>query len=242
VSSPYPAAASGSSLPHHTRDTLAERGERAIVAGLSAWVAVLVLANAAGAQGHGTKQVRVTVDFRESGTSEASDVQGSGGVVITERGSGGVGRVDLDSRTVRSSHRSGIFTIVQDGGDSILRVSTNVPYEEVQFYRDLLTGGGYVARSIRFQSVGTSLKVHADVLDPKRIRLRLVPTVSYFSPDGSGTVELTDASTELVVEDRVPVVIGGGSNQSEAMVERILGRRSTSTASESSIELIAALQ
>jgi hypothetical protein len=237
VSSPIPGAAC-----HRTRDTRGKRADRSIVAGLSAWLAALVLANAAGAQGLGTKQVRVTVDFRESGTTEASDLQGSGGVIITERRSGGVGRLDLDSRTVRSSHRSGIFTIVQDGGDSMLRVATNVPYEEAQFYRDLLTGGGYVARSVRFQSVGTSLKVHADVLDQRRIRLRLVPTVSYFSPDGSGAVELTDASTELVVEDRVPVVIGGGSNQSEAIVQRILGRRSTSTASESSIELIAALQ
>jgi Flp pilus assembly secretin CpaC len=99
-----------------------------------------------------------------------------------------------------------------------------------------------VARSVRFENVGTSLKVHADVLDQRRIRLRLVPTVSYFSPDGSGAIELTDASTDLVVEDRVPVVIGGGSSQSEAVVLRILGRRSARTASESSIELVAALQ
>ncbi|MET0151028.1 MAG: hypothetical protein ABW298_00250 [Candidatus Binatia bacterium] len=225
-----------------TGASLAEWRRPTVVAGLSVWLAGIVLAGAAGAQGLGTKQVRVSVDFRESDTTEASDVQGSGGVIVTERRSGGVGRLGLDSRTVRSSHRSGIFTIVQDGGDSVLRVATRVPYEEVQFYRDLLTGGGYVAHGVRFESVGTSLKVHADVLDERRIRLRLVPTLSYFSSDGSGAIELTDASTDLVVEDGIPVVIGGGTNQSEAIVQRILGRRSTSTASESSIELLATLQ
>jgi hypothetical protein len=212
------------------------------LAWLSSWLAAAALSGVAGAQGVGTKQVRVSIDFRQSGTAETSDVQGSGGVIVTERRSAGAARLGVDSRTVRSSHRSGIFTIVQDGGDSMLQVATRVPYEETQFYHDLLTGAGYVARGIRFESVGTSLKVHADVLDARRIRLRLVPTVSYFSPDGSGAVELTNASTDLVVEDRVPVVIGGGSNQSEAIIRRILGRRSASSSSESSIELIAALQ
>ncbi len=112
---------------------------------------MLALASAAGAQGLGPKHVRVSVDFRESGTTDASDVQGSGGVVVTERRSAGVGRLGLDSRTIRSSHRSGIFTIVQDGGDSMLRVATRVPYEEVQFFHDVLTGGGYVASGDTFR-------------------------------------------------------------------------------------------
>jgi Bacterial type II and III secretion system protein len=209
---------------------------------LAAWIAALVLAGAAGAHALGAKQVRVSVEFRQSGKTEGTDIQGSGGVVITERRSGGVGRLGMDSQTTRSSHHSGIFTIVQDGGDSMLRVATRVPYEEAQFYRDLLTGGGYVARSVRFESVGTALKVHAEVLGEKQVRLRLTPTVSYFSADGSGAIELTDASTDLVVEDRVPVTIGGGTTQSEAIVQRMLGRRSSSAESETSIALTAAIQ
>jgi hypothetical protein len=209
---------------------------------LAAWIAALVLVGAAGAQALGAKQVRVSVEFRQSGKTEGTDIQGSGRVVITERRSGGVGRLGLDSQTTRSSHHSGIFTIVQDGGDSMLLVATRVPYEEAQFYRDLLTGAGYVARSVRFETVGTSLKVHAEVLGEKRVRLRLIPTVSYFSADGSGAIELTDAATDLVVEDRVPVTIGGGTTQSEAIVQRILGRRSSSAESETSIALTAAIQ
>jgi len=208
----------------------------------TAWLAVFVLAGVVDARAFGTKQVRVSVEFRQSGRAEGTEIQGSGGVVITERRSAGAGRLGLDSRTTRSSVHTGIFTIVQDGGDSMLRVATHVPYEEEQFYRDLLTGGGYLTRSVRFENVGTSLKVYADVLDEKRIRLRLVPMFSYFSPTGSGAVELTDASTDLVVEDRVPVMIGGSTTQSESIVSRILGYGSSSSQSETSVALTATVQ
>ena len=209
---------------------------------LAAWIAVGILAGTVDVQALGTKQVRVSVEFRQSGRTEGTDIQGSGGVVITERRSGGAGRLGLDSQTTRSSVRTGIFTVVQDGGDSLLRVATRVPYEEAQFYRDLLTGGGYLAGGVRFENVGTSLKVHADVLDEKRVRLRLVPTFSYFSPTGRGAIELTDASTDLVVEDRVPIMIGGGTTQSESIVSRILGHSSSSSESETSVALTATLQ
>jgi hypothetical protein len=209
---------------------------------LAAWIAVGILAGTVNVQALGTKQVRVSVEFRQSGRTEGTDIQGSGGVVITERRSGGAGRLGLDSQTTRSSVRTGIFTVVQDGGDSLLRVATRVPYEEAQFYRDLLTGGGYLAGGVRFENVGTSLKVHADVLDEKRVRLRLVPTFSYFSPTGRGAIELTDASTDLVVEDRVPIMIGGGTTQSESIVSRILGHSSSSSESETSVALTATLQ
>jgi Bacterial type II and III secretion system protein len=208
----------------------------------TAWLALFVLTGLVEARALGTKQVRVSVEFRQSGKTEGTEIQGSGDVVITERRSGGAARLGADSRTTRSSVHTGIFTVVQDGGDSMLRVATRVPYEEAQFYRDLLTGGGYLARGVRFENVGTSLKVHADVLDEKRIRLRLVPTFSYFSPTGSGAVELTDASTDLVVEDRVPMMIGGSTTQSESIVSRILGHGSSSSESETSVALTATVQ
>jgi type II secretory pathway component GspD/PulD (secretin) len=137
---------------------------------------------------------------------------------------------------------SGIFTIVQDGGDSMLRVATRVPYQDVQFYRDYATGAGYVTHGFAFEDVGTSVKVHADVLSDRRIRLRLVPTVSYFSATGSGAIEFTDAATELVVENGKPVEIGGGTTQTEEITRRILGQGSSTAESETSIVLRAVLQ
>src|SRR5437773_4814025 len=148
------------------------------------------------------EQVRVSIEFRQSGTEGRGDVQGSTRIIITNPGgTSSRARLSAGSQSPRVTHSSGIFTIVPDGGDSMLRVATRVPYQDVEFYRDYATGAGYLTRGFAFEDVGSSLKVHAEVLPAQRIRLRLVPTVSYFSPSGSGAIEFTDAATELVVEN-----------------------------------------
>jgi len=210
---------------------------------LAVGLALLFAGGLAGAQPLGSKQVRVSIEFRDTGAQASDALQGNGRIVITERGPqrsrAGIG---ADSRTTRTSRSSGIFTIVQDGGDSLLRVATRVPYEDVRFYRDYATGAGYVSREVFFESVGTSLKVHADVLGERRIRLRLVPSVSYFSADGSGSIDLTDAATELEVESGKPVLIGGGTSETSEITRRILGYRTTTSRRESSVRLTAVVQ
>lgn len=205
-------------------------------------VFALALAGIAFAQTLGARRVRVTIEFRNSATEESDDAQGTARVVIGERGpvrsrAGILG----DSRTSRVTHSSGIFTIVQDGGDSQLRIATRVPYEDVAFYRSYATGAGYVSRTVAFQDVGTFLKVHADVLPDHQIRLRLVPRVSYFSADGSGAIDFTDATTEIVAESGKPMTIGGGTSRSNELTRRILGFGSRSSESESSVVLTAEL-
>jgi Bacterial type II and III secretion system protein len=203
---------------------------------------VLAVAVDCGAQSLGSRQVRVSIEFRDTGTTDTDVLDGSGRIVITERGAQrSAGSLGATSRTTRTTRSSGIFTIVQDGGESRLLVASRVPYEDVRFYRDYLTGAGYVARGVFFENVGTSLKVHADVFG-SRIRLRLVPTVSYLSTDGSGTIDVTDAATELEVESGKPVVIGGGTTDSNEITRRILGYRATTTRRESSMLLTAVIQ
>jgi len=206
-------------------------------------VATVLVANLVTAQTLGSRQVRVEIDFRDSAIERSDDAQGTARVVIREPGSVGArGGVRGDSRTSRVTRSSGIFTIVQDGGDSQLRVATRVPYEDVDFYRSYATGAGYVARTVVFQDVGTFLKVHADVLPDRRIRLHLVPSVSYFSADGSGAIDFTDAATEIVAESGKPITIGGGTSRSDVLTRRILGYGARSAESESSIVLTAVLQ
>jgi type II secretory pathway component GspD/PulD (secretin) len=205
---------------------------------------VLVLAVATGsaaAQGLGTRQVKVSVEFRQSGSEDRDALQG--GLIIVERGGTAAGaRLGADSRTTKVTRSSGIFTVVQDGGDASLRVAAQVPVEDVRFYRDYATGAGYVARGVVLQDVGTSLKVHAEVLAGDRIRLRLVPSVSYLSADGSGTIDFTDAATELVVENGRPVMLGGGTTRTEEVTRRILGYGARRVQGESTILLTAVLQ
>ena len=212
---------------------------------LALWISVatVAVANLVAAQTLGPRQVRVAIDFRDSSIERNDDAQGTARVVIREPGAVGArGGVHADSRTSRVTRSTGIFTIVQDGGDSQLRVATRVPYEDVDFYRSYATGAGYVARTVVFQDVGTFLKVHAEVLPDRRIRLHLVPSVSYFSADGSGAIDFTEAATDVVVENGKPIEIGGGTSRSDVLTRRILGIGARSSESESSIVLTADLR
>lgn len=204
---------------------------------------VVLVATGAGAQSVASRHVRVAIELRQSAATDRDALRGGGDLVITERGIGGSSaRLGAESRTTRVKRSSGIFTVVQDGGESMLSVATRVPVEDVRFYRDYATGAGYVARGVAFENVGTSLEVHADVLPQGRIHLRLVPTVSYFSVDRAGALELVDAATELVVESGKPVTLGGGTSEGEEVTRRIFGYGTRREASESSIVLTATLQ
>jgi hypothetical protein len=206
-------------------------------------VALLVgLVEICGAQTLGSRQVKVVIEARQSGREDRDALQGSGLVVVERRRSGSLLGMGGDSTTTRVTHSSGIFTIVQDGGESTLRVTSRVPIEDVRFYRDYATGAGYLVEGVALEDVGTALKVHADVLADRRIRVRLVPSVSYLSPSGPGVIDLIDAASDLVVESGKPVVLGGSSTRSETVTRRILGYGASRAESESAIVLTAILQ
>src|SRR5688572_14750558 len=132
------------------------------------------------------QHIKVLVESRQSGNQSHEAVQGSGSVIIrrgTVRPSGRLGATDRETTVQRST---GIFTLVQDGGESILTMATRVPYHQAAFYRDYVTGAGYVATSLAFNEVGTSLRVSARVVPGNQVHLRLTPRISYFSSDRSG--------------------------------------------------------
>jgi alkylated DNA nucleotide flippase Atl1 len=186
------------------------------------------------------RQIRVDVQFRQTGTQSRDTAGAAGGVVITERGGvrprGAAGAGTTETRVQRST---GIFTLVQDGGESILTVAQQVPYAQVAFYRDYATGAGYVASGVTFRDVGTALKVRASVLPDNRIRVRLTPTISYFSADGSGAIEFTEATTDIVVPNGRAVVLAGNTTDTHAVTRQILGLAREQTTSETTVILTA---
>jgi len=206
-------------------------------------VAAFVLAWTGTLNAQGERLVKVVVEFRQSGTQSREAVQGSGRVVITEKGSarssGGLG---ADSRETRVRQSTGLFTIVRDGGAAALAVATQVPYPQVAFYRDYATGAGYLATGIAFKDVGTSLKVSATVLPGNQVQVRLTPMISHYSSDGSGTIEFTEASTELIVPSGRPVVLGGATTQLHEVTRQILGFRQQQAGQDTTILLTATVQ
>lgn len=208
-----------------------------------ALVLVLVAGSPGDVAAQSGRQVRVAFEFRQSSAQTRDAVDASGRVIITDRGgTHGSGRVGVDSTQRRVQTSSGIFTIVQDGGESTLLVASQIPYSQVTFYRDFLTGAGYVATSVQFKDVGTSLKVGAAILPGNQVKVRLTPTISWLSTDRSGVIEVNEASTELIVPSGRPVVLGGATTTTHELTRRILGYRAGATATETTMALTATIR
>lgn len=193
-----------------------------------------------GPQAQGLKQVKVAFEVRQSGTQSREAAQGSGRVIITERGGARPsGRVGVESSERRVTRTTGIFTIVQDGGVSTLTVASEVPYPQVAYYRDYLTGAGYPVGGIAFKDVGTSLRVWAAVLSGNQVRLRMTPAISWLAEDRPGLIEVREASTELIVPSGRPVVIGGATATLNELTRHILSFAETRAASDTIITVTA---
>ena len=211
---------------------------------MSRWAALLllaVLAAPAGAQG--SRNIRVAVDLRQTAEQGRDAEQGGGSVIITERGGvrpGAGGGVESTERRVRRS--TGIFTLVQDGGESLLTVATQIPVQQIAFYRDYAAGAGYLANGMAFREVGTSLKVQASLVAGNQIRVRLTPRISYVAADGSGAIEFTEAATELVVPSGRPVVLGGSTSETHTVLRQLLGVGRELGVTETTVVLTATAQ
>ena len=177
-----------------------------------------------GALAQAPRMVKVVFEFRQEATASRDAAGASGRVVITERG--GVrssGRAGVESTERRVRQTTGIFTLVQDGGESTLLVASQVPYPQVAYYQNYLTGAGYVAAGVAFRDVGTSLRVRATILPGDQVRLRLTPSISWFAADRSGAIEVNEASTEIVVPSGRRVVLGGSTTETHEVLRQILG-------------------
>jgi Bacterial type II and III secretion system protein len=201
-----------------------------------------VVGVAAQSEPQSRRQVKVLVESQQSGTQNQEGVQGSGSVIIRRGNVQPSGRVTAGDRRTTVQRSTGIFTLVQDGGESILSVATTVPYNQVGYYYNYAAGGGYIQRQIVFTDVGTSLRVSASLLPDNQIRVRLTPRISYFSAERSGAIDFTEATTELIVPSGQPVSLGGSTTNIHEITRQILGYRDRSSSSETNLVLTATIQ
>jgi len=188
------------------------------------------------------RQVKVLAESQQSGTQNQEAVQGSGSVIIRRGNVQPSGRVTAGDRQTTVQRSTGIFTLVQDGGESILSVATTVPHNQVAYYYNYAAGGGYIQRQLIFTDVGTSLRVSASLLADNQIRVRLTPRISYFSAERSGAIDFTEATTELIVPSGQPVSLGGSTTHMHEITRQILGYRDRSSSSETNLVLTATIQ
>ena len=200
----------------------------------------LVVLNPAGAQS--SRHIKVLVDSQQQAAGNQEEVQGTGSIIIRRGSAQPSGRVTAGNRQTAVQRSTGIFTLVQDGRESILTVATRVPQNQVSFYRDYAGRSGYIDRRITFTEVGTSLRVGASILADNQIRVRLTPRISYFSPERSGAIDFTEATTELIVPDGQPVSLGGSTSRIHELTRQILGYSERTSSSETELIVTATLQ
>lgn len=199
-------------------------------------------AAAVDAHGQARRQIKVVLQSQQTATSSQETLQGTGGVIVRRGGAQPTGRITAGERQTTVQRSSGIFTLVQDGGESVLTVATRVPQSHIAFYHDYARGVGYIDRQIVFTEVGTALRVGAHVLADGRIRLRLTPRLSYFSAERAGAIDLTEAATELIVPDGETVSLGGSTSRIHEVTRRILGYSERTASSEIHLDVTASVQ
>jgi len=187
------------------------------------------------------RQVKVVVESQQSGNQSQTGLGASGGVIIRRGNAYPSGRITGDDRHTTVQRSTGIFTLVQDGAESILTVATKVPYNEAAYYYDYAAGAGYIQRQLVFTDVGTSLRVSARILPDNQVKIQLTPRISYFSADRSGAIDFTEATTELIVPNGQPVSLGGTTKIHE-ITRQILGYQNTTGTTETSLTVTAIVQ
>jgi len=219
-----------------------EGSNRETVLTVTAAALCLVFAVAAQSGSQNRRQIKVIVESQQSGSQNQQGLGASGSVIIRKGNVYPSGRIAGTARDTTVERSTGIFTLVQDGAESILAVATKVPYNQAAYYYDYAAGAGYIQRQIVFTDVGTSLRVSASVLPDNQIRVRLTPRISYFAAERSGTIDFTDATTELVVPNGQPVSLGGSMTKMHEVTRQILGYRDRASTNETSLTLTAIIQ
>lgn len=205
-------------------------------------LATILLASAIRVESQASRQVKVVLEFQQQGQDSRQGAQGRGGVIIQDGRARGRGGVALEDTTTRTTRSEGVFTIVQDGGTASMLVASEVPSTVVGWFRDYATGQGYAVQGTAWQRVGTTLVVSPTILPNGQIRVRLTPQVSYFSPQGNGSIEFNEAATEVIVPNGRAMRIGGATRGINQVTRQILGYREQRSASESSFILTATIQ
>jgi hypothetical protein len=203
---------------------------------------ILVIGGGEKALPQARRNIKVVLETKQSEAVNRAGVQGSGSVVIRKGSTYPSGRVAGGAQQTAVQRSSGIFTLVADGGESILTVAIRVPQSEIAYYHNYALGIGAVERRVVFNDVGTSLRVRAATLPDGQIQLRLTPRISYFSAERPGAIEFTEAATELVVPDGQTVSLGGSTTNLHEITRQILGYRNRQSSGETSLAVTATLQ
>ena len=126
-------------------------------------------------------------------------------------------------RGSRSERAVQTVTVMNDGRAEIA-TGHEVPFTDV--FHGYAAGHGVLSTSTTWKSVDTGFVVHPRMIGSDRILIEITPRMRNLSP-GGGSIEVTEASTQIEVKDGGAAVIGSSDRERNEALREILrgGRR-----------------
>ena len=201
-----------------------------------------LLANSWTSQAQTRRHIKVVLDTQQNESHRREQLQGSGGVVIYRGRTNPFGSIVANEHQTTVRRKSGVFTLVLDGSESILTVATRLPQSQIGYFHNYALGSGYIEHQIVFDDVGTSLRVQATSLPDGQIKLRLTPRISYLSRERPGAIDFTEAATELIVPNGQPVSLAGVTRNMHQVTRQVLGYGGQNSDQETEMTVTATIQ
>lgn len=115
---------------------------------------------------------------------------------------------------------STFFLLVADGRDGRISVGESVP--NGQWFYQYSLNHGYIAGGAVFRNVSTGFRVTPTILPGDRIRLQIIPEISYFTDQGQGQIAFVESRLEAVVVNGQPVTVAANRHESESVLFNIM--------------------
>ena len=151
------------------------------------------------------------------------------------------GRVvgSLQTSQGTSNATSNQYLMVMSGEKGHISIGEQIPY--VQPYWNYVNGLGLLPPGVVFQTVSTGFAVEPTVMG-ENIKLRIIPFISYLSPNGPGQIEIIDAASVVMLRRGETITLT--SSQSGSQIQQqafglILGSSGQSRSQSVDIQLSA---
>jgi hypothetical protein len=160
--------------------------------------------------------VSVEVRIVDHETGEEAGVSASGQLLLTVPELGGRADIvfDVDSENVGTRRSSKQFVVVASGREASIAVGREIPYQ--RWFVLYGIDQGVVAAEVKWKEVGSRLAVFPTVIDGgRKVRLRVVPGISYRKGKKREEIVFAGAATELVLSEGEELRIGGSEENEE---------------------------
>ena len=147
-----------------------------------------------------------------------------GNIPVPVPGSGVTALGTAAARRGSSSERAVQTVTVMNDGRAEISTGHEVPFTDV--FHGYAAGHGYVGTSTNWVAVDTGFEVHPRMIGNDRILLEITPRMRNLSPGGA-SIHVTEAATQIEVQDGGAVVIGSSNRERSEVLREILrgGRR-----------------